>query len=130
MPTRGALESHEAYSKEYRFRRRDGVYRWMFDVAAPRLNGDGSFAGFIGSAIDITDQKLAQEALEKVNGRLIEAQEKERSRVTRDLHDDVCQRLALLSMELEQANRSLNASPAATNERLEENPAALFRDFG
>lgn len=113
------LESHEAYSKEYRLRRRDGVYRWMFDVASPRVNGDGAFAGFIGSAIDITDQKLAQEALESVSGRLIEAQETERSRIARELHDDVCQRLALLSMELEQANRSLNASPAATNERLE-----------
>lgn len=47
-------------------------------------------------------------------------QEKERSRIARELHDDVCQRLALLSMVLEQANRTLNASPAVTNERLEE----------
>ena len=43
------------------------------------MNGDGSFAGFIGSAIDITDQKLAQAALDNVSARLIEAQEKERS---------------------------------------------------
>jgi signal transduction histidine kinase len=64
-----------------------------------------SFAGFIGSAIDVTDQKLAQQALEKVSGQLIEAQEKERSRIARELHDDICQRLALLSMELEQADR-------------------------
>ena len=89
----------------------------MFDVAAPRVNGDGSFAGFIGSAIDVTEQKLAQEALEKVSGRLIEAQEKERSRIARDLHDDICQRLALVSMELEQANR--NGFPPATKEHLE-----------
>ena len=68
----------------------------------------------------MTDQKLAQEALEKVSGQLIEAQEKERSRIARDLHDDICQRLALLSMELEQANRTLNGPSAATNERLEE----------
>ena len=51
----------------------------MLDIAAPRINGDGSFAGFIGSAVDITDQKLAQEALEKIGGKLIEAQEEERS---------------------------------------------------
>jgi hypothetical protein len=38
-------------------------------------------AGFIGSAIDVTDQKLAQQAPEKVSGQLIEAQEKERSRI-------------------------------------------------
>ncbi|HEX3437765.1 MAG TPA: sensor histidine kinase, partial [Pseudacidobacterium sp.] len=62
------------------------------------------------SAIDTTDQKLAQQALEKVSGQLIEAQEQERSRIARDLHDDICQRLALLSMELAQANRSSNGS--------------------
>jgi signal transduction histidine kinase len=86
------------------------VYRWMLDVASPRVNGDGSFAGFIGSAIDVTDQKVAQQALEKVSGQLIEAQEKERRRIARDLHDDICQRLALLSMELEQANRDSMSS--------------------
>ena len=106
-----ALKDRQPFSKEYRLRRRDGVYRRMFDVASPRLNGDGSFAGFIGSAIDVTDQKLAQEALEKVSGQLIEAQEKERSRIARDLHDDICQRLALLSMEIEQANRNQSGSP-------------------
>jgi PAS domain S-box-containing protein len=115
-----ALESHESFAMEYRLRRRDGIYRWMFDVASPRLNGDGSFAGFIGSAIDITDQKLAQETLEKISGRLIEAQEKERSRIARELHDDICQRLALLSIELEQANRGLSESTVNTEQRLEE----------
>jgi PAS domain S-box-containing protein len=103
-----ALEQQKEFSKEYRLRRRDGVYRWMLDIAAPRVNEDGSFAGFIGSAADITDQKLAQEALEKIGGKLIEAQEEERSRIARELHDDICQRLALLSMELEQANRGSN----------------------
>jgi PAS domain S-box-containing protein len=111
------LKRREKFSKQYRLRRKDGVYRWMFDVAAPRVNRDGSFAGFIGSAADITDQKLAQEALEKVSGLLIEAQERERSRIARDLHDDICQRLALVSMELEQANR--NGVPLATKEHLE-----------
>ena len=105
-----ALEQQKEFSKEYRLRRRDGVYRWMLDIAAPRVNEDGSFAGFVGSAADITDQKLAQEALEKIGGKLIEAQEEERSRIARELHDDICQRLALLSMELEQANRGSNGS--------------------
>ena len=115
-----ALKDHKPFSKAYQLRRSDGVYRWMFDVAAPRVNGDGSFAGFVGSAIDVTDQKLAQQALEKVSGQLIEAQEKERSRIARDLHDDICQRLALLSMEIEQANRSSNGPAMAAKERLEE----------
>ena len=115
-----ALNDRQAFSHEYRLRRSDGVYRWMFDVASPRLNGDGSFAGFIGSAIDVTDQKLAQQALEKVSGQLIEAQEKERRRIARDLHDDICQRLALLSMELDQANRGVNESAEVMKGRLKE----------
>jgi PAS domain S-box-containing protein len=115
-----ALKTRDAFSKEYRLRRSDGVYRWMFDVASPRVNGDGSFGGFIGSAIDTTDQKLAQQALEKVSGQLIEAQEKERSRIARDLHDDICQRLALLSMELDQANRNSNGPQEATKTNLQD----------
>ncbi|HTY85061.1 MAG TPA: PAS domain S-box protein, partial [Silvibacterium sp.] len=114
------LKDRASFSREYRLRRSDGAYRWMFDVASPRLNGDGSFAGFIGSAIDVTDQKVAQQALEKVSGQLIEAQEKERRRIARDLHDDICQRLALLSMELDQANRSAHESADATKQRLGE----------
>jgi len=114
-----ALKIKQPFSQEYRLRRSDGVYRWMFDVASPRVNGDGSFGGFIGSAIDTTDQKLAQQALEKVSGQLIEAQEKERSRIARDLHDDICQRLALLSMEIGQANRTSSGSTAATKQNLE-----------
>jgi PAS domain S-box-containing protein len=115
-----ALKSKQAFSQEYRLRRSDGAYRWMFDVASPRVNGDGSFGGFIGSAIDTTDQKLAQQALENVSGQLIEAQEKERSRIARELHDDICQRLAILSMEIEQANRTSNGPLAARKINLED----------
>jgi len=115
-----ALKLHQPFSKEYRLRRSDGAYRWMFDVASPRFNGDGSFAGFIGSAIDMTDQKLAQQALEKVSGQLIEAQEKERSRIARELHDDISQKLALLSIELERANRARSGPAAQAQTSFEE----------
>jgi PAS domain S-box-containing protein len=115
-----ALRTQQPFSKEYRLRRADGAYRWMFDVASPRRNGDGSFVGLIGSALDITDQRLAQQALSKVSSQLVEAQEKERNRIARDLHDDICQRLALLSMELDQTSRVLYKSPTTINTRLRE----------
>lgn len=115
-----ALKSYKPFSKEYRLRRFDGVYRWIFDVAAPRMNGDGSFSGFIGSAIDMTDQKLAQQALEKVSGQLIEAQEKERRRIARELHDDISQKLALLSVEIQQADGALEGPASNTKQRLQE----------
>jgi signal transduction histidine kinase len=52
--------------------------------------------------IDITEHKLAEEALSQVSRRLIEAQEQERTRIARELHDDIGQRLALLAIKLQQ----------------------------
>ena len=51
------------YQVEFRVRRSDGEYRWMFDTAIPRFLGDGSFAGYIGISVDITDLKMRQEHL-------------------------------------------------------------------
>jgi PAS domain S-box-containing protein len=115
-----ALKSHESFADEYRLRRDDGVYRWIFDVASPRLNGDGSFAGFIGSAVDITDQKMAREALEKVSGQLIAAQEKERSHLARELHDDICQRLALLSIRIEKVTQDSASGQTPVGDQLKQ----------
>lgn len=114
------FDQRSPFRMEYRLRRSDGVYRWIMDLGVPRFNTDGSFVGYIGSAIDVTDQKLAHEALQRVSGQLIEAQEKERRRIARDLHDDICQKLALLSVELQQARGGLNGSSAETKEQLEE----------
>lgn len=86
---------------QYRLRRHDGHYRWMLDLGVPRFNEDGSFAGYIGSCIDITERKQAEEPLATVGRRLIEAHEEERTWIGRELHDDINQRLALLSVELD-----------------------------
>src|SRR5260370_16992312 len=48
---------------EYRLRRHDGEYRWVLDIGAPRFNADGSFAGYIGSCIDVSEQRRAEEQL-------------------------------------------------------------------
>ena len=96
-----AVNQQQSYAMEYRARRHDGEYRWILDTGVPRYNPDGSFAGYIGSCVDITDRKLAEEALASVGRRLIEAHEEERTWVARELHDDIGQRIALLSIELE-----------------------------
>jgi PAS domain S-box-containing protein len=96
-----AFDLHQSFQMEYRIRRNNGEYRWVFDMGVPRFNADGSFAGYIGSCLDITDRKLAEEALASVGRRLIEAHEEERTRIARELHDDIAQRLALLALELE-----------------------------
>jgi PAS domain S-box-containing protein len=50
-----------AFRREYRLRRHDGVFRWAIDTAAPHFDGAGVFRGHIGSLIDITDRKEAEE---------------------------------------------------------------------
>jgi len=96
----------QAFEMQYRLRRHDGEYRWVVDIGIPRFNAGGSFEGYIGSCIDITERKLAEEALATIGRRLIEAHEEERTWIGRELHDDINQRLALLAVELDQWNRS------------------------
>lgn len=48
---------------DYRIRRADGVYRWAIDAAAPRFGEDGSFLGYVGSVLDITDRKQIEDRL-------------------------------------------------------------------
>jgi PAS domain S-box-containing protein len=47
----------------YRLRRKDGAYRWVHDVSIPRLLSDGSFVGYIGSVVEIEEQKQKEEQL-------------------------------------------------------------------
>ena len=67
---------------------------------SPIRGADGSLVGASKIARDITEQKRAEEAISSVSRRLIEAQEQERTRIARELHDDIGQRLALLTIEL------------------------------
>lgn len=97
-----AFDQRQSFTTQYRLRRHDGEYRWVQATGVPRFNQDNSFAGYIGACIDITDRKLAEEALATMGRRLIEAHEEERTWIARELHDDINQRLALLAIELEQ----------------------------
>lgn len=55
----------EVFEMEYRLRRFDGVYRWIFDRGVPYSDSAGGFKGYIGSCIDVTERKEAREALKK-----------------------------------------------------------------
>ena len=108
-----AFEKREKFTSEYRMRRHDGQYRWMLDQGVPRFTDDGTFAGYVGYCLDISDQKETTAARIELSGRLIRAQEAERERIARELHDNINQRLALLAnglQEFEQAT-SKNLDP-------------------
>jgi signal transduction histidine kinase len=106
-----AFDRREEFRMEYRLRRHDKQYRWVLDIGVPRFDQEGSFVGYIGSCVDLTDRKLAETALASVSRRMIEAQEQERTRIARELHDDVGQRLALFSINLAQLHPSPTDSP-------------------
>ncbi len=59
-----SFDSRRCFKMEYRLRRADGEYRWILDEGVPRFMLDGTFAGYIGSAIDITEMKRNSEKLQ------------------------------------------------------------------
>jgi PAS domain S-box-containing protein len=102
-----SFDARVDFEMEYRLRRFDGEYRWIVDYGIPRFESDGTFCGYIGSCVDITERKSSTETLHALSGRLIRAQEEERARIARDLHDDFSQSLALQCIDLEQLLKKL-----------------------
>ena len=112
-----AFDRREPFEMSYRLRRHDGEYRWIVDRGVPRFSADNQFAGYIGACSDMTDRLRAEEGmresrreLQYLSGQLIQAQEDERRRVARELHDDLNQGLALLSVEIDLLGHGLNGS--------------------
>jgi PAS domain S-box-containing protein len=58
---RNALATREPFEVEFRLRRSDGEYCWIVERGGPRIDADGTFTGFIGSGLDISDRKRHEE---------------------------------------------------------------------
>jgi two-component system, LuxR family, sensor kinase FixL len=65
-----AFDARQRFRMEYRLRRFDGQYRWILDTGVPRFEADGTFEGYIGSCVDINDQKEVAETLRETESRL------------------------------------------------------------
>jgi PAS domain S-box-containing protein len=121
------FDARQPFEVEYRLRRHDGEYRWILDRGVPRHTPSGEFAGYIGACIDVTDRKHAEQELrtsyrrqQNLASRLLTAQESERRRIARELHDDLSQGLALLAVEMEVLSRKPPETVAQVAECLQE----------
>jgi PAS domain S-box-containing protein len=95
------LQTGGAFSAEFRMIGKDGTTRWMLGKGE-LLNRTGeSVPRILGVTVDVSEVKRAQFQLEQLAKRLMEAQEEERKRISRELHDDIGQRVALLAIELD-----------------------------
>jgi PAS domain S-box-containing protein len=132
-----AFEARRPFTFEFRLRRADGAYRWMLSSGIPKYGADGSFDGYIGCSIDITERKEAEDrvlensavleashrTIRQLAGRLIEAQDAERARIARDLHDDVSQQIAGMSIAFSGLKRRIGTS--VVDDELQENLRAF-----
>jgi PAS domain S-box-containing protein len=106
-----AFDMRQSFSMEYRLRRYDGEYHWISDSGSPRFLADGTFAGYIGCCVDIHDRKAVELARLELARRLMSAQEAERARVARELHDGIGQEIALLGIQMQRTATSAAAGP-------------------
>ena len=97
-----ARKNQKLYAVEFRVVLPDGTVRWLGSRGKFYYARNGNPERMLGVSLDITERKRAEEALSCMNRRVIEAEERERNRIARDLHEDVGQRLALLAIAIEQ----------------------------
>ena len=101
-----------------RRRRKDGTLLDVELYGVKVVSGD-SFVGAFAIYQDISERKRSEEKLIALRNRLTRAQEEERARIARDLHDDAGQRLALLSIDLEQLKQASANLRSSLTQQLE-----------
>jgi PAS domain S-box-containing protein len=117
---------------QFRIRTRSGETRWIDHACLPVSDAQGEFLGIRASNRDVTARKLAEEAvreseralrqsetdLRTLAGRLITSQEEERSRLARELHDDLTQRLAVVAIDMGRLEQDVTGQPESVPEKL------------
>jgi signal transduction histidine kinase len=102
-----SLLTGRGYELDLEMVRPDGTTRWLIARGEALPDGAGRIAYLRGTVKDITDRKRTEEALAGMGRKMIQAQEQERTRIARDLHDDIGQRLGLAAVGLQRLNEAL-----------------------
>src|SRR5688572_8807265 len=120
-----ALKKQSPFHLEHRILLPDATLRWISMSGHIEHISHGVSNRLLGISIDITERKETEAAAREASKKLITAREDERKRIARDLHDDLNQRLALLSIEMHLLGRMEKDSE--TKEKIE-NIAAQVND--
>lgn len=114
----GLSPENPTYHTTYRMLRPDGDVIWLEESGHGFFDREGELLRTIGMVADVTERKLGEEAISSVSRRLIEAQEQERARIARELHDDLSQRMALLQIGLEQFEQDIPGLSSRARQQL------------
>jgi len=104
---RRALQGETLRCEDERWDRKSGT-TWVRWEVRPWRTPSGTVGGILIFAEEITRRKQMEEALAGMSRKLIEAQEQERTRISRELHDDINQRLALVAVELARCDQGVS----------------------
>jgi len=115
-----AKHNRTPFFEEFRIVHPDGATHWIVSRGKFEYTKNGNATRMLGMAVDITGRKLAEGALASVSRRLIEAHEEERTRIARELHDDINQRISLLTVNLGTLKQGLPTSEGQTRHCIEE----------
>lgn len=96
-----AVANNGSYETEFRLRLPDGALRWILSRGRVEFNSSGRPLRVRGASRDHTADKLIEQQTRDLSGRLIHAQEQAQRQLARELHDDLSQSLALVSVELD-----------------------------
>ena len=111
-----AASRRRPFHAELRVRSTDGSYRWWSCRAAPRYAATGELECYIGVCSDAMMTRTWKTAFDHVAGKLVAAQESERIRIARELHDDLGQQTAVLASKLDMLQRSEKGARIAIGE--------------
>jgi PAS domain S-box-containing protein len=110
----------EVKGLETSWKRKDGTTIFIREGAKAVRDAEGKIVCYEGTVEDITKRKEAEEALSNMTRKLVEAQEQERARIARELHDDINQRLALVAIGLDQLREKHKDLPSEVRDHLQE----------
>ncbi len=100
--TQELIRTRQPVEAEWRTVWPDGSVHWIAGRGQVLVDESGEPSRMLGVNMDVTERKQAEKAVSAMTLKLVEAHEQERTRIARELHDDINQRLGLLALELSQ----------------------------